>query len=523
MPKNDPQNSMPQIISRHGAHATRGLDDVPRSTLYEGRFGRIFRTLPPFRPKVPNDDFVLLTSTMLELQNDEAPGEDSRDNVKISSGFTYLGQFIDHDLTFDPNSKLQRENDPNALRNFRTPRFDLDNIYGNGPDDNPFLYDARPENRGKLLIGKNDFGEDDQPRNAQETALVGDPRNDENLIISQLQLVFLKFHNKVMDDLAASGADSEAIFEEARRVVRWHYQWIVLHEFLRRIVGGDVISDVLQPDSYKVHTAGGLKTANLWKGNLKFYDWKNQPYIPVEFSVAAYRFGHSMVRSNYAINIFTDPNDGNEELQIFSNDPNKDLRGFRKRPKEREIEWHYFFEFKKNDEDLQHSRKIDTKLAFGLGSLPFIPKPLNALARRNLKRGIALALPSGQAVAQAMGLPDDLILEPNFNNAKRTDDTGDNYVNLTADEINTLRTNYSAETPLWYYILHEAETLCDGLKLGPVGGRIVAEVFIGILLGDNFSFLNAAPAWKPTKGEFGCRKAGEYTVIDLLKYVGAKE
>ncbi len=501
---------------RHGISVARGLESTPHSPLYEGRFGRIFRTLQPFEPKTRNDDFKLLSSIMVELKDDEAPGEDARDNKKIASGFTYFGQFIDHDLTFDPNSKLQRENDPDALKNFRTPRFDLDSVYGTGPDDSPFLYD---ETNVKFLIGKNTVNEDDLPRNSQNVALIGDKRNDENLIVSQIQLSFLKFHNKVLDEVGD--------FEETRRIVRWHYQWIVINDFLEKIVGKDIVEDILKPDNYKVAHKNGTQTAHLWKGELKFFDWRNQPFMPVEFAVAAYRFGHSMVRSNYVINSFTNPDDtpGAEELQIFSDDENKDLRGFRIRPKEREIEWHYLLGFDNLPQDkvkeLQFSRKIDTKLAFGLTKLPGVPAP-NALAQRNLQRGVALGLPSGQAVAEAMGIPKNLILNPDFKNAQTTAD-GESYTNSPAADKTFLKDNYSEETPLWYYILHEAETFCNGERLGPVGGRIVAEVFLGILLGDKFSYPKMSPTWRPNKGEFGCVKDGQYRISDILRYIGAKE
>src|SRR5262249_4606722 len=152
------------------------------------------------------------------------------------AGFTYLGQFIDHDLTFDPNSKLERENDPDALVDFRTPRLDLDSLYGDGPADNPFLYQ---DDGVHFLLGLNQAFEEDLPRNSAEArrALIGDPRNDENLIVSQLHLAFLKYHNRVVDALRAIRPElsGEKLFGEARRIVRWHYQWIVIHEFLRAI------------------------------------------------------------------------------------------------------------------------------------------------------------------------------------------------------------------------------------------------------------------------------------------------
>jgi hypothetical protein len=224
----------------------------------------MFRRLPPFAPA--DKDLEQLARTMIEeKEEDPVPGQppppaDAGDNADIPSGFTYFGQFVDHDLTFDPNSKLQRDNDPDALRNFRTPRFDLDSVYADGPADNPFLY---ADDGSHLLIGKVNGGEDDLPRNAQGRALIGDPRNDENLIVSQIHLAFLKFHNKVLDQVHD--------FDEARRVVRWHYQWIVIHDFLEGIVCKDVVDDILQPDAFVVGTKDGPAQVQVWKTNLKFF------------------------------------------------------------------------------------------------------------------------------------------------------------------------------------------------------------------------------------------------------------
>ena len=131
------------------------------------------------------------------------------DNPRIPAGYTYLGQFVDHDITFDPTSKLRGHNDPRTLANFRTPRFDLDSLYGSGPKDQPFLYDWSSERHPgvKLLVGASS-GEGsitaDLPRNAQGRALIGDARNDENLAVSAMHAAFLKFHNAILDNGAAS-------------------------------------------------------------------------------------------------------------------------------------------------------------------------------------------------------------------------------------------------------------------------------------------------------------------------------
>src|SRR5256714_14339060 len=402
---NQPPHSSPSLPQRfHGVQPIRGLEDVPRSALYEGRVGRMFRNLPPFAP----EDADLLALAATTVKTGDQADDPQLDNPDIPAGFTYFGQFIDHDITFDPNSKLQRDNDPDALRNFRTPRFDLDSLYADGPDNNPYLYE-QPDGL-KLIVGKNAANEDDLPRNSAnpKRALIGDPRNDENAIVSQLHLAFIKFHNKVLDTLPASTPNR---FDEARRIVRWHYQWAVLHDFLRKILGGDdVVNDIVKLDKYKVPFGGGTKDIQgALHVDLKFYNYRNQPFIPVEFSVAAYRFGHSMIRTDYQLNPQTeDPND----VEIFG-DEGEDLRGFRERRNGLEIQWARFFEFSGVAQKPQHSRRIDAKIAVGLGSLPFITDMFKSLAQRNLLRGKALGLPSAQAVARAMGMTEgNFILTP---------------------------------------------------------------------------------------------------------------
>jgi hypothetical protein len=166
--------------------------------------------------------FTQSTRFLRELADKMQEGEDAqptvwggvaepRDNPSIPAGFTYLGQFIDHDITFDPNSSLQRMNDPEALENFRTPRFDLDSLYGRGPADDPFLYDQDAPEAIKLLTGRmteddgSDVDEVDLPRNRQGRALIGDPRNDENTFIAQLHLLFIFFHNACVDHVTNEG------------------------------------------------------------------------------------------------------------------------------------------------------------------------------------------------------------------------------------------------------------------------------------------------------------------------------
>src|SRR6201992_3878739 len=181
-----------QLVSLgHGKTKLRGLNRVPRSSLNEGRFGRLFRRLDP-APALPAKKLRDLAESMREPKGSGA----KLDNPKIPSGYTYFGQFIDHDLTFDPVSSLQRKNDPDALVDFRSPRFDLDSVYGSGPEDEPFLY-AQPGRQRLVIDPKNVKGEPDLQRDKDGVALIGDPRNDENIIVGQLQLTWLRFHHKV--------------------------------------------------------------------------------------------------------------------------------------------------------------------------------------------------------------------------------------------------------------------------------------------------------------------------------------
>jgi hypothetical protein len=451
----------------------------------------MFRNLPPFLPE--DKDLEALAHQMVEP---EPTGEEdpTGDNPTIPAGFTYFGQFIDHDLTFDPTSKLQRDNDPDALVDFRTPRFDLDSVYGRGPDDQPFLYE---DDGIHLLIGRNKAKEDDLPRNANARALLGDSRNDENLIVSQLALGILKYHNRVVETPPVAGLPGDQRFDEARRITRWHYQWAVIHDFLSRLVGTEVIEDILHPVSFKVPAGEAAKTIKTLAVLPRFFHWSKRPFMPVEFSVAAYRFGHSMVRGEYELN------DQVQNIPIFAKPPEPDLRGFRELPKGHVIQWARFFEFEGSKLPTQPSRKIDSKLSFGLSILPeAVAKEIHALAERDLKRGKALGLPSGQVVARAIGIPEDLILHPK---------------DLKPLPKNLVKA-FGVDTPLFFYVLKEAEVFSAGHRLGPTGGRIVAEVLIGLLRADPSSYLNVQPTWRPQKGEFGASKDGAFTVADLLRF-----
>ena len=439
--------------SRHGAAVPRGLEVAPARDLPFGRFGWMFPDLPAC--EVSEDAIAALSRRMRR----QPPGV-ANDNPCIPAGFTYLGQFIDHDITFDPVSSLDRDIDPHALVNFRTPRLDLDSLYGAGPKVMPYLYDreSKPED-ARLLIG-----DDDLPRNDQGRALIGDPRNDENVIVAQLHLLFLRFHNAAVDQVGD--------FDTAQSMVRWHYQWIVVHEFLPKIVG--------------------RVTADEAMASLRHFAFDSEPFIPVEFSGAAYRFGHSMARSRYALRHGA----ATAAKPLFP-----DLSGLRRLDPALVLDWGRFFKLE-GEPGPQDSHRIDTTIANPLFDLPDGEKEL---AKRNLQRGRRLGLPSGQTVAKAMDLP-----------ALDEADLG-----LDPPELDGFREQLRESTPLWYYILCEAARPgeCDGqpmpgAHLGPVGGRIVAEVLVGLLVGDPASYLSKDPNWTPELG-----KDDDFTMADLIGFV----
>jgi hypothetical protein len=469
----------------HGADPQRGLDQVSRSSIQRGRYGRMFRHLAPLTLSV--DALKTLADSMGPYLPPPAarptptapatatalqPGE----NPDIPAGYTYLGQFVDHDITFDPVSVLGRRNDPDGLVDFRTPRLDLDSLYGSGPADSPYLYDRQDPD--KLLVGKNSgsaFEPEDLPRNQQGSALVGDPRNDNHLIVSQLTLAFIRFHNAVVDHLRIRSAPAAGLFALAQQLTRWHYQWVVVDDYLRGLVGSDVVDQVLVKDE----TTGGLRA------DLRFFRWKTQPFMPVEFSAAAFRFGHSQIRANYQLNPDVDP----IHIVVPASAPSTlpSLAGLRPLPKGLKISWDLFFTIGGSSPQL--SRRIDTNVSGPLIQLPlFLDPDQRPLAFLDLLRGQALGLPSGEAVAAAMGTP---VVDPPAG---------------------------AGRTPLWYYLLHEAEVTADGRRLGPTGGRIVAEVLVGLLAADPSSFLRAAPGWTPV---LPGAQPGRFDMADLLHFAGA--
>jgi hypothetical protein len=408
----------------------------------------------------------------------------NRDNPTHTAGTTFVGQFLDHDLTNDAGSTLGVPTPLSNSMNLRSARFDLDSLYGGGPHVSPHLYQQGRANHGRFLIESGGRFED-LPRAVDNSALIADGRNDENLIISGLQAALLMFHNQVLDTAVSESLRGHRAFSRARRLVRWHYQWLILHEFLPKFVGQAMVDDVLT------------------NGRRWFTETRGR--VPIEFQGAAYRFGHSMIRPSYRANM---AGDGGEPFfalvfdadQMGNRDPD-DLTG-RVRAQRRYVGWQTFFDF--GDGEVKPNKRIDTLISTPMFNLPTstIASPSGqpigplSLPTRNLLRHITWALPSGQWVADQMGAfavaPADLA------------------------DIGDIEPSLATSTPLWFYILREADVFADGLHLGAVGGRIVAETFIGLLQNDPTSYLTAEPSWAPTLPSAG----DDFTMTDLLTIAG---
>jgi hypothetical protein len=476
------------------------------------RFGRLFATLPPFaraseavtaalmeigKPGGIMDARDALERGPVDLIVDPALSAINRNNPTHTAGTTFMGQFMDHDMTFDTSSQLGVKTEPRRSRNAREPAFNLDSVYGEGPIGSLKLYDQ--QDRIKLKIESGGLFED-LPRGADNVAVIADPRNDENLVIAGLQSAFILFHNRCVDHVRRNGTDpaftawrrrEEAadVYEEARRLTTWHYQWMILHEFLPQMIGAQTVAAILG------------------QGRRFYRPPHGEAFIPVEFQGAAFRFGHSMVRPSYRANLAGDGGAPFFALifqpgQVGSLDP-ADLTG-RARASRRFIGWQTFFDF--GDGEVRPNKRIDTTLSTPLFDLPvptiagFTLGSTTSLPQRNLLRHLTWNLPSGQSIAGAMGVA---VLSA-----------------ADLDELRGLGVGFETSTPLWYYILKEAQVMHDGLHLGPVGGRIVGEVIIGLLQTDPDSYVVQKPDWRPVLPARNGVVTGEFRMVDFLTFAG---
>lgn len=412
----------------------------------------------------------------------------NRDNLisNMTAGTTFVGQFLDHDITFDNTSQLGVPTEPTATPNRRDARLDLDSVYGGGPSVTPNIYDSRDP--AKFLVSSGGRFEDLPRFSNNLQAVIPDPRNDENLMIAGLQVAFLLAHNRTVDLLRSRNEPGDHWFF-ARRTIIHHWQWIVVNELLPQFVGQQLVSDI-------------------FRNGRRWYRF-NRPTMPVEFQTGAYRFGHSLIRPSYRANRTGDPggNPATGAPQFFGfifdpagqgqRDP-VDLRGGA-RARRRFIGWETFFDFGGvMTQHVRPNKRIDTMISTPLFNLPLgaigpNATPPTSLPQRNLLRHLTWSMPSGQRIAAATGSP--VLSSANF------------------PELRQFGLGLEASTPLWYYVLREAQLLNDGLRLGPVGGRIVAETIIGLLQMDEFSYLNNG--FSPT---LPSQTPGNFRMTDLLRW-----
>jgi hypothetical protein len=407
-----------------------------------GGYGRLF---PELTPLAGEGDALLALGAAGGICDG---GESCEDAVETAAGWPLFGQFIAHDITADRSPLTDRAELADAV-NFRSPRADLECLYGSGQVGSPFLY--RRDDPALLLLGRNDRGEEaDVPRNSEGVALIGDPRNDVHVLVSQLHVAMINVHNRLVELARERGVAATDVFETARRETVWHYQWVIVNDYLPRSVGPELVSSIVEQGP-------------------RFYRPDGAPRIPLEFADAAFRYGHSQVRDSFELNASSNP------LRLFP-----DLIGFRPVPAERVIDWSGLFDVK-GARRAQRAKLIDGRLARSLIELPAAItgevelEAYQSLAGRDLERGHAYGLPSGEAVAQAMG-----------------------EAPLADDPLGLRAAGWEGETPLWLYFLAESASRGRGEQLGPCGGRIVAEVLIGILDADRGSYRANEPDWTPT-------------------------
>jgi Animal haem peroxidase len=450
----------------------------------KGYYSRLFEK--PAHPVTADGEAALIDLGSAMRYEEEREG-----TLTPRIGYTYFGQFLGHDLSHDVTPLAGPYAEPDKTPNFRTPAFDLDHVYGNGPAGSPYLYEGE-EGAETFKIGATVPGEYRRDLPVQRGhVLIGDlqdTRNLDNLLLRQLHVVFLKFHNEAIRQLQANreintmaqSLGSGTVFERARKLVCWHYQWIIRHDYLPRILHNDVWQ---QREERSTAKPGG-----------KFS-------VPIEFSLAAFRFGHSMVRNAYRLNC--------RQKRVTIDDLMSLGQKAEAIPDDYLVEWGTFFDGLPTSGPQASSSYIDTSMSRAMHRLSpqtirlanqfesAIPSNLPA---RTLLRGARAQLPTGQEVAEAL-LKQGRI--------KPTDVlTREELERDTCDRSGTvMRKHRLAErTPLFYYILKEAELKADGLTLGPLGSQIVFAVIQGALEADPESFLSVAgskwqlPRWRFPNG-----------------------
>jgi hypothetical protein len=411
------------------------------------------------------------------------------------SALVYLGQFLDHDLTRDETKLEQAASDPQKTLNLHAPRLSLESVYGGGPQKLPELYDLSEVGAEKFLLGHTEVTSNPRIPSTPDDfyrrdgkPILADTRNDQHLIIAQLHVVFLQFHNRIVDLFkrglfAEEALVNETIFETAQRLTIWHYQWIVRNEFLKYFVLLEVLRDIEK------------NGPRLFKTN------ETVPALPIEFTQAAFRFGHSVVQRQYEINQWV----GLVRL--------RDLVRKKERsaalPANRVVDWDRFT--KSWGGNANFAENIDTLISEDMFDLPAAAMPIPyktpppPLPEMTLIRGSRVGLPSGQEACRLAGI------SPLHEEKVGFDDDDNDFLRARG---------LHEKTPLWYYSLREAEFLGirkfhGGECLGPLGSRIVAEVLLGVMNADPSHYLSVDPNWRPLRAMFG--GVSEPRRIDMLR------
>ena len=398
-----------------------------------GRYGRMF-DLPPLEA----DELML---HRFGAAGGFCDGGDCKDDATVEAGWPFFGQYVAHDLTAD-RSPLRSHSELGSLRNVRAPRANLESLYGGGPVGSPYLFQR--DDPAKMLEDDGDV-----PRNREGLALLGDPRNDTYVFMSQMQVAFIRAHNLIVDRVREDGAAGDDAFAEARRRLSWHYQWLIVNEYLPTLVGTELVAELLAVGP-------------------RFYRPDGAPFIPVEFADAAYRYGHSQIRQLYRLQ-----QDG-PLLPVFP-----DLIGFGPIA-DRTVDWALVFDIP-GRAPAQRAKPIDGQLPRSLIELPHAitgetsVAAHRSLAARDLQRGHGTGLPAGEDVAELFGA--DVLSE---------------------EEIGLRAYGWEGKTPLWLYLLRESAVRHSGDRLGEVGGRICGEVLYGVIARDPESYLAVNADWQPT-------------------------
>ncbi|GID32246.1 peroxidase family protein [Paractinoplanes brasiliensis] len=520
-------------------HTRTGYYIAGEGTVGDGLRGRHWTKEPlrAFRfsrmgPKGSSVDRAVLEKVAKAMTAQVRPApEDARPDVPpVPAGYTYLSQFVGHDLTMDrTGGRLDEQVSLRDLVQGRSPALDLDSVYGRGPDDaddDRFYAPDRVRFKVGITAAITGAGTDvnlngyDLPRVThgetkaeRQAPLIADPRNDQNLLLAQTHLAFLHFHNRVVDQLIHDGLRGPALFRAARETVVRHYQWVVLTDVLPRVVQPSILRDVFT-HGRRFFEVGETDT----------------PTLPIEFAVAAYRFGHSMIRRSYDWNRVFDGERGTLPLMfVFTGlsgnfdpaaaDVNDQESGlFERLPTNWAVDWRRLYDFagENGRPDLAApagvnlARPVSTVLVDPLDMLPegafggagTDPEKIELnQAFRDLARAATMDLADGQQMAELLGVRP---LSPEQILAGRHGAVLDD---LTSSE----RTAFAENTPLWFYLLREAELA--GGRLDGVGGRIVAEVFHRVLEASRTSIVRDR-SWRPTLGP----SRDTFRMTDLLLF-----